>query len=166
MLTKLSSGVIEAIEHIKNARSNAADLSANWGTPKRWKIIRDYYDSVSEQIKAGKAVDPYELGLADFLTPIEYAIWCEIRMHGLPFYMQYPVGRRFVDFGDPVMQIAIEVDGAAYHTPEGDAKKDAELEALGWTVTRISGSTALSRDDVLKGLAEAYSFKNGASAAT
>lgn len=116
-----------------------ADLGAAWDTPRRWAIIRAYYGIRRERIAAGDRICPYELGLERFLTPIEAQLWQDIRGMGLPFYMQYPVGKRFVDFGDPVQQIAIEADGAAYHTPEKDAQKTAELQALGWMVFRIKG---------------------------
>lgn len=115
-------------------------LALAWDTPQRWQIIRDYYKSREEQIERGERIDPYELGLDRFLTPIERLVWGDIRYIGLPFFMQYPVGSRFVDFGDPVQKIAIEADGAAYHEPEADAKKNAELHALGWTVYRFTGS--------------------------
>lgn len=119
------------------------ELARVWDTPQRWKIIRDYYALRFDAIAAGERLDVYELGLDRFLTPIERLVWGDIRELGLPFYMQYPVGRRFVDFGDPVRCIAIEADGAAFHTPEGDARKDADLKECGWTVFRIPGRDAV-----------------------
>jgi very-short-patch-repair endonuclease len=123
------------------ARINALndELALAWDTPKRWRIIREYYRIRGPEILESDHFNPYELGLERFLTPIEVQLWQDIRMIGLPLLMQYPVGRRFVDFGDPRRQIAIEADGAAYHNPEKDAKKDAELRAAGWTVFRCSG---------------------------
>ena len=109
-------------------------LSENWDTPRRWQIIREYYSIVGPDILAGHRRSPYGLGIENYLTPIEVALWQEIRMRGLPFYMQYPVGRRFVDFGDPINQIAIEADGAAFHSEEKDAKKNED-----WSVFRIKG---------------------------
>ena len=40
---------------------------------------------------------------------------------GLPFYPQYPIGKYFVDFADPVKKIVIECDGKKYHQ---DKEKD------------------------------------------
>jgi very-short-patch-repair endonuclease len=117
------------------------ELIKAWDTPRRWSIIREYYELRKDRIFAGHFT-PYELGLERFLTPIEDWLWQDIRGMGLPFFMQYPVGRRFVDFGDPVQQIAIEADGAAWHTPEKDAKKDADLAAEGWLVFRVKGRDA------------------------
>lgn len=114
-------------------------LDKCWDTPKRWPIIRKYYSLISPDILDGKRRSPYGLGIENRMTPIEVALWNEIRMYGLPFYMQYPVGRRFVDFGDPVYQIAIEADGAQYHNQEKDAQKDRELNDQGWRVYRIKG---------------------------
>ncbi len=57
----------------------------------------------------------------------------------IPFLPQYPVGKYFVDFGNPVYRIAIEADGAAYHEYEKDRKRDEELSDLGWIVFRVSG---------------------------
>lgn len=125
-------------------RSAYDELARVWDTPQRWKIIRDYYALRFDDIAMGERIDAYELGLDRFLTPIERFVWGDIRELGLPFLMQYPVGRRFVDFGDPVRQIAVEADGAAFHTPESDATKDAELMELGWIVFRIKGRDAVS----------------------
>jgi very-short-patch-repair endonuclease len=79
------------------------------------------------------------LGIIHF-TPIEYWLWHDIRAVDAVLYPQYPAGRFFVDFGNPVAKVAIECDGAAYHTDQAkDASRDAELERLGWTVYRFPG---------------------------
>ncbi|PZX29445.1 uncharacterized protein DUF559 [Cupriavidus phytorum] len=44
-----------------------------------------------------------------------------------------------MDFGNPVIKIAIECDGAQYHDAGKDAKRDAELLEMGWRVIRIPG---------------------------
>ena len=131
-------------------------LKEYWDTPYRWKLIRKYYDSVNDIICDGKRLSPYEIGLENYLTPIESALWNEIRCYGLPFYMQYPVGRRFVDFGDPYMRVAIEADGKAYHSPEKDGAKNAELLAEGWRVFRIPGKDAKFHPDPLVDVAHLY----------
>lgn len=135
------------------------NISAVWDSPKRWNAIRDYYASVLQEIMRGERIDVYASGLGNHMTPIERAIWNDIRVHGLPFYPQYPVGRRFVDFGDPVGRIAIEVDGAAYHTPDGDAQKDSELRADGWSVVRITGRDALRHENPLAELLPEYGLR-------
>lgn len=124
-----------------HSRINALydELAAAWDTPRRWKIIREYYAIRRPMIMESDRFNPYELGLERYLTPIEWQLWQDIRSIGLPFLMQYPVGRRFVDFGDPRTKFAIEADGAAYHNAEKDAKKNEELHAEGWTVFRCAG---------------------------
>jgi very-short-patch-repair endonuclease len=135
------------------------DLQKYWDTPKRWEIIRAYYKQVTPHILAGGRLDPYILGMADKMTPIEYALWQEIRYHGLPFFPQYPVGRRFVDFGDPVMKIAIEADGAAYHSKERDELRNHEIARQGWQVFHVRGRDALYARDALKEILEVYGVK-------
>jgi very-short-patch-repair endonuclease len=95
--------------------------------------------------RAGRAcwgIDPYawehEAGIT--LTPIELALWHDIRAVGAVLYPQYPVGRFFVDFGNPVARLAIECDGAQWHrSASADALRQREIEEQGWTVHRISG---------------------------
>lgn len=116
------------------------ELPQAWDTPRRWQIIREYYRIREPMIRAcATRFDPYELGLERFLTPIEFQLWQDIRQMGLPFLLQYPVGRRFVDFGCPRYSVAVEADGAAYHTRERDARKTADLAKAGWMVFRIKG---------------------------
>lgn len=80
----------------------------------------------------------YEAGVQ--LTPIERALWGDIRACAAVLYPQYPVGSRFVDFGNPVARVAIECDGAAFHVDaEADAARQAEIEAQGWIVYRFTG---------------------------
>lgn len=88
-------------------------------------------------------MDPYEWEEAGIvLSPIEAALWHDIRAESLVLYPQYPVGRFFVDFGNPAWRVAIECDGARWHTDrERDQQRQAQIEALGWTVHRVGGST-------------------------
>jgi hypothetical protein len=112
-----------------------------------WNSIRSFYRKWQDEIlEAGRnqwAEDDAYLwdhvgGIT--LTPIENWLWSDIRAVGAVLYPQYPVGRFFVDFGNPVARVAIECDGAAFHQDkEKDAARDAELERMGWTVYRITG---------------------------
>lgn len=139
---------MNAYEFHCKANAIKDELARSWDSPKRWALIREYYALIAPILEDGQRFDPYLPGIK--MTPIETDVWIEIRCIGLPFYPQYPVGRRFVDFGDPQARIAIEVDGAAFHTPEGDAQKDAELKAEGWRVIRITGKNAYRHSDNLK----------------
>lgn len=110
----------------------------------RLDAIRSFYKLASADIvKAGRAewgVDPYEVDWLMVFTPIENALWYDIRMAGAVLYPQYPVLNYFVDFGNPVAKVAIECDGAAFHQDtERDATRQRAIEAAGWTVYRITG---------------------------
>lgn len=111
-----------------------------------WERIRAFYRANQAEImKAGAGnwgIDPYawdfEAGIS--MTPIEFALWSDIRALSAIFYPQYPVGRRFVDFGNPCAKVAIECDGAAFHTDRAaDQQRQAEIESYGWTVYRFTG---------------------------
>lgn len=111
-----------------------------------WPGIRQFYRHHEMSIhRAGSTewgIDPYawesEAGIR--LTPIEDWLWQDIRTLGLVMYPQYPVGSRFVDFGNPGAKVALECDGAAYHRDAHvDAQRQREIEAHGWTVYRFPG---------------------------
>lgn len=106
--------------------------------------LRQFYAMADKEIKEAGAsewgIDAYEVDWLSVFTPIEYALWHDIRGHNCILYPQYPVGRYFVDFANPVAKVAIECDGASWHQDaEKDASRQAEIEALGWTVYRITG---------------------------
>ncbi len=88
--------------------------------------------------------DPYEVwdwGMA--FTPIEAAVWSDIRGAGLDLWPQLPVGRYFVDFGNPIARVAIECDGKDFHDERHDSLRDLELSRSGWRVWRIPGGACL-----------------------
>jgi len=91
-----------------------------------------------------KWTDPYQIGF-DFISifsPIEKITWDALRYYGhAPFYPQYPVGKYFLDFGNPIVKVGIECDGKQFHKDkEKDLQRDIELKELGWIIYRISGS--------------------------
>ena len=111
-----------------------------------WQAIREHYRRSTLAIyAAGRAdwgLDPYawdhDAGIV--LSPIEQALWSDIRAVGVVMYPQYPVDRYFVDFANPVARVAIECDGAAWHRDAAkDSARQADIEANGWTVYRIAG---------------------------
>lgn len=111
----------------------------------RFGLYRRNYGLKQKMVEAGLSSwmegDPYQIAdWASLFTPIEAWLWSDIRRAGLPLWPQLPVGRFFVDFGNPVKKIAVECDGAQFHKDKAkDAARDAELEAQGWTVHRIEG---------------------------
>lgn len=119
-----------------------------------WDRVRRYYRRHGQSILDAGAnswgLDPYqwEFEAKIELTPIERMFWFDVRAEGVVLYPQYPVGRFFVDFGNPVARVAIECDGALWHVNAArDAERQAELEAMGWSVYRITGSDCW-RDDI------------------
>ena len=113
-----------------------------------WHWIRNHYACAWPLIKAGSpkqyAIDAYaweDAGVV--MTPIEAALWHDIRAAGLVMYPQWPIGGVFVDFGNPVAKVAIECDGAAFHDPGRDALRDKALRSFGWRVYRVTGSECI-----------------------
>lgn len=111
----------------------------------RFALFRHNYRVKAALVDAGMETwfrcDPYRIAdWASIFTPIESAIWSDIRCAGICMWPQLPVGRFFLDFGNPVAKIAIECDGHQFHQDKAkDAARDAELAALGWEVLRIPG---------------------------
>lgn len=127
-----------------------AELSA------RFDAILRHYAALAPVILAGPsddwAVDAYSWDTPASgirMSPIERALWGDIREQNMVMYPQWPVSGYFVDFANPVAKVAIECDGAAFHV---DAKRDAirqrHLEDKGWTVYRISGSDCMQDERV------------------
>ena len=120
----------------------AAIYSADWRVSRR--ALRAYYAAASEEINSSPAdewaIDVYEVDWLRLFTPIERALWFDIRLCGAVLYPQYPVGRFFVDFGNPSSKVAIECDEKIHdQRVQEDASRQAEIEQAGWTVYRISG---------------------------
>jgi very-short-patch-repair endonuclease len=125
------------------SRRPFAERITKANTPGKWSALKEFYGRVAEFDDCEPwrwAINPYEVDWLRVFTPIEYALWCDIRGIGAVLYPQFPVGRYFVDFGNPGAKVAIECDGAAYHTDiEKDARRDEALRRMGWTVYRIPG---------------------------
>lgn len=122
-------------------------IHANEGA-ERWSAIRAFYVKAWEELKSIPAhewgLDPYEAMLDRHMTPIELALWHDLRAERIVMYPQFPVGRYFVDFGNPQARVAIECDGAAFHRDiQRDKQRQAEIEAKGWTVYRFTGKECL-----------------------
>lgn len=109
----------------------------------RQSAIRKFYAD-----RAGLLSDPNEWGidayewerLTVYMTPIEAALWHDIREQNVVLYPQFPVGPYFVDFGNPAAKVAIECDGVRWHLDkQKDAARQRAIEAMGWTVYRITG---------------------------
>jgi hypothetical protein len=113
-------------------------------------LIAFYSHAKAEIMAAGPAwgIDPYEVQWSAVFTPIEAEIWHELRRANLAFYPQLPVGRAFVDFGNPHHKIAIECDGKEFHLDRmKDRERDAALAARGWRTYRITGADCMADPD-------------------
>lgn len=141
MARTLAECLPEYILHLKSREAN--------GLVRRGKIFKRIVEGKINKFDGLRRfysltdTNSYSAYVADWMplfTPIEKYMWEEIRHKGLPFFPQFPIGRCFADFADPVRKIVIECDGAAYHVKERDAKRDRFMSDLGWTVFRISGS--------------------------
>lgn len=115
-----------------------------------WQQIRDLYKANILEIMASHphqyGIDPYEWDMGRniiHMTPIERAMWSDIRTTGIVMYPQWPACGFFLDFANPVAKVAIECDGREFHDREEDAKRDAGLASVGWKVFRMKGSDCL-----------------------
>jgi len=82
------------------------------------------------------------------MSPIESKLYEAMCAEGLTPVPQYCVQGYFVDFAFPDLRLAIEADGAAYHSGEAherDRKRDWILQNAGWSVKRFHGSTINAR---------------------
>ncbi|AXF52905.1 MAG: very-short-patch-repair endonuclease [Bacteriophage sp.] len=111
-----------------------------------WGLIMDHYSRHKAEIMAAPkhnfGIDPYAWDMGSgmiHMTPIEHAIWCDIRQSGIVMYPQFPACGFFLDFANPLVKVAIECDGKEFHDPVADMARDSVLAASGWTVFRISG---------------------------
>ena len=71
------------------------------------------------------------------LTPAEAVLWTSLQKKqpdGRKFRRQHSIGNYIVDFYCPAEKLAIELDGAAHFTPQGenqDSESDKYIESLG-----------------------------------
>lgn len=116
------------------------------------KIKEHYEDRLFDIYEAAKThkwrwTNPYsrEIEWMNLFSPIEESMWYNIRAYGkCPMYPQFPVRKYFVDFGNPVVKVAIECDGKEYHKDkEKDLNRDKALLEAGWMVYRINGADCL-----------------------
>ena len=111
-----------------------------------WGAIRKHYAANKAEIMAAPShhfgIDAYAWDMGSgmiSMTPIENALWCDIRQAGLVMYPQWPACGFFLDFANPLVKVAIECDGKEFHDPAADMARDSILEASGWRVFRITG---------------------------
>jgi very-short-patch-repair endonuclease len=113
------------------------------------KEIRKIYKEEEKHIfNIYPKTNPY-ITSYDLLNTIERIMWNEIRCIGLPMYYQYPIGKYFADFCDPVKKIVIEVDGKQHRQNIiYDNERDKFMKNLGYKVYRIEASHFLFQLEV------------------
>ena len=88
------------------------------------------------------------------LTLPEGLLWRELRKRaadGLRFRRQHPVGPYILDFYCPSARLAVEVDGAAHHTPDAarhDDRRDEWLAGHGIRVLRVPANAVLDDEQI------------------
>lgn len=111
----------------------------------RWQAIKNFY-SFHEKTITGFRCDEWAIPayswdeVVGLMTPIEDALWHDIRSANAIFYPQWPVAGFFVDFANPAAKVALECDGKEFHKDKAkDQARDDQLAALGWTTYRFPG---------------------------
>jgi very-short-patch-repair endonuclease len=109
------------------------------------KDIVAFYAKHTERIMEstrGYRIDKYRIPHLDSRTPIEKMAFNACITEGFAMYPEYPVGRFFLDLGNPRLKIGLELDGLEFHQDwVKDSKRDVELwERHGWKVFRASGA--------------------------
>jgi len=82
------------------------------------------------------------------MSPIEFMLYEAMQREGLSPAPQYMLEGYIVDFAFPDVKLAIEADGAQYHSEdrrELDRKRDWIISRKGWTVKRFHGTTIYNK---------------------
>ena len=125
-----------------------ASLSKRFSDIKRaWDEVLPIYIEHHKQNDTLR-FDPYFYDWIRLFSPIETGVWNAIRCSGVPLFPQFPACGYFLDFANPILKIAIECDGAAYHDVNKDFARDTKLIQNGWMIFRVTGKECnLSVDD-------------------
>lgn len=70
----------------------------------------------------------------------EGRLWSELkdrRLGGHKFVRQHPVGPYFADFACREKRLVVELDGSQHADSEHDRRRDAFMQAAGWSVIRF-----------------------------
>jgi len=87
-------------------------------------------------------------------TESERAAWRllrTLRFKGFKFRRQHPLGQYIVDFCCPQQRLIVELDGSVHGQPsqiKRDARQDAHLENLGYTVARFPNGMVLEAPEL------------------
>jgi hypothetical protein len=102
------------------------------------KILKQLWDE-------GKIKAPTTLGRGKPPTSLEIIVAAEVAKHGVVYLTRFSAGRYELDIFVPEFNLDIEADGEYWHSDEffpgrseHDARRDAALQAEGYTVLRLS----------------------------
>ena len=110
------------------------------------EVLYRYYDLVAPQImKIAAEEGPYTRGCEKYGLPwvqtfshAEKFAWEKLHNHpSVMLYPEYPVGKFFLDFGNPALSIGVEIDGKNYHDKDYDFARDLALLRQGWIIFRV-----------------------------
>jgi very-short-patch-repair endonuclease len=85
-------------------------------------------------------------------SPAEDIAWDIIIRYRVFLLPQFPVKRYFVDFANPFLKIAIEIDGKQWHKDtEKDKDRQSDMEQDGWRFVRFSAiDTMTSKEEAFE----------------
>ena len=92
----------------------------------------------------------------------EQKVWAQLRagkLDGFKFRRQNPIGRFIADFACERLKLILEIDGGIHERDDvalNDEHRQAELEALGWTVLRFRNQQVLDNFDTLADAVRAH----------
>jgi len=78
----------------------------------------------------------------------EARIWSELRnrqLAGCKFVRQHPIGPYFADFACRDKRLVVELDGSQHAGSDYDRRRDAFMQAQGWSVLRVWSHEALGQ---------------------
>lgn len=136
---------IERLLDIRDRRDFKRELDACTETDYKFRqICGDYYKVMEPLIIQGRGrFDIYDLGdsIIRRMTPIEKEFFMDTRIIGnCQLFPQYPVGKYFLDFGNPFHKIGVECDGKDFHDRDKDRDRDKDIYlSHGWIIFRLGG---------------------------
>jgi very-short-patch-repair endonuclease len=102
-----------------------------------------------------RKINPQAAKLRQNMTEAEKRMWYHVRrrhLGGFKFKRQWSIGPYVVDFCCIEKRLVLEIDGGQ-HSPEKDARRTAELHAMGYRVVRFWNNDVLGNlDGVLTSL--------------
>ncbi|GEO07019.1 endonuclease [Adhaeribacter aerolatus] len=115
-----------------------------------------------------RKLKPLARNLRNDSTKAEIRLWCELlsgkRLAGYGFRRQRPVGNYIADFMCKELKLIIEVDGYSHQfKTEADIQRDAELNALDFTVLRFSDAEVMQDLPNVQRTLEAWIEQHGKS---